>query len=510
MASIKERIAGLRERYGWIDHVVRMQEHFGSVKAGQQAGAITYFAFLSFFPILALAFFTVGVVSTVVDGANDALRSAIESLFPGMIGQGEGQLQLSDFRTFTGLAGVIGLAGVLYSGLGWISALRQALVTVFELPEDELLGFVAGKLRDLVVLASIGLTLLVAVGVSGLVSGFSADLLDFVGLDQELSWLVKLITVVLGLAANALLFFTIFKLLGRAEVPNRSLWSGAILGAVLFELLKRLAGLIIAQTQGQPAFQAFGIALVMLVWINYFSRLVLYAAAWSYTAPEARAAREAAALADRASSWPPDDARTTTDARQPPPRLAARRHRRLEPADLDDVRPQPRRGPRRRRGPTSGVLDRAHGADHREPGDHRCAGWHLLAVAAAEGLSDGLGSQGCSGRSRQEVPLVARRTERGQKGRRSTSDQGLGSGSVRLATDALHRCCDPTGPTGGPGRHLVRTTTSRCGVHVRPADSVGPMYQMQRAGPPRTKGRPGSPVELRLRDPCAWRRAGPC
>ena len=58
MASIKERLGAVRERYGWIDHVVRMQEHFGSVKAGQQAGAITYFAFLSFFPILALAFFT--------------------------------------------------------------------------------------------------------------------------------------------------------------------------------------------------------------------------------------------------------------------------------------------------------------------------------------------------------------------------------------------------------------------------------------------------------------------
>ena len=61
MASIKERLGAVRERYGWIDHVVRMQEHFGSVKAGQQAGAITYFAFLSFFPILALSFFVVGL-----------------------------------------------------------------------------------------------------------------------------------------------------------------------------------------------------------------------------------------------------------------------------------------------------------------------------------------------------------------------------------------------------------------------------------------------------------------
>lgn len=301
MASVGERLGALRERHGGIDHVVRMQQHFGASNAGQQAGAITYFAFLSFFPILALAFFTVGLLSTVLDGADATLRSAVTSLFPGMIGPDEGQLQLRDFRDFSGLAGLLGLVGVLYSGLGWVSALRQALTTVFEVPEDEQLGFVAGKVRDLVALVSIGLTLLVAVGVSGLVSGFSADLLDWAGLDQELSWLVKLLTVALGLAANAVLFFTMFRLLGGEHVPRRSLVSGAVLGAVVFELLKRAAGLIIAQTQGQPAFQAFGIALVMLVWISYFSRLVLYAACWSWTSPEAREARAAEAAREPAA-----------------------------------------------------------------------------------------------------------------------------------------------------------------------------------------------------------------
>ncbi len=291
MASVGDRLGALRERHGWVDHVVRMQQHYGASHAGQQAGAITYFAFLSFFPVLALAFFTVGLLSSVLDGADDALRTAITSLFPEMIGPEEGQLQLRDFRNFSGLAGLVGLAGVLYSGLGWISALRQALTTVFEVPEDEQPGFVAGKLRDLVALVSIGLTLLVAVAVSGLVSGFSTDLLGWAGLDQELSWLVQLLTVALGLAANAVLFFTMFRLLGGEHVPRGSLVSGAILGAVVFEVLKRAAGLIIAQTQGQPAFQAFGIALVMLVWISYFSRLVLYAACWSWTSPEAREAR---------------------------------------------------------------------------------------------------------------------------------------------------------------------------------------------------------------------------
>ena len=46
-----------------MDHLLRTQEHYSSVKGGQQAGAVTYFGFLSFFPILALAFAAVGLIS---------------------------------------------------------------------------------------------------------------------------------------------------------------------------------------------------------------------------------------------------------------------------------------------------------------------------------------------------------------------------------------------------------------------------------------------------------------
>jgi hypothetical protein len=69
MPSPKERLAELRRRRPLIDHAVRTQEHYGEVKAGQQAGAVTYFGFLSFFPILALAFFVVGWVAKVYAGA---------------------------------------------------------------------------------------------------------------------------------------------------------------------------------------------------------------------------------------------------------------------------------------------------------------------------------------------------------------------------------------------------------------------------------------------------------
>ncbi|WP_139978103.1 YihY/virulence factor BrkB family protein [Nocardioides litoris] len=293
MPSVKERLAQERSHRPWLDHVLSMNEHYGRVKGGQQAGAVTYFAFLSFFPILALAFFAVGVISSVYADAQQNVVSAIDSVLPGILGSGDNQISIDQVQDFSGLAGVIGLLGVLYAGLGWVSALREALVAVFETPQREQPSFVKGKLRDLVALVVVGLVLVVAVAVAGLLSQSSTALLELVGLGSELAWLVVVIGIVLGLAANAVLFYVLFKLLAEPHTPARALRSGALLGAVGFEVLKQLSGLLLSSTQGQPAFQAFGIALILLVWINYFSRLVLYAAAWSFTDPDAVAARRA-------------------------------------------------------------------------------------------------------------------------------------------------------------------------------------------------------------------------
>ena len=295
MASLKDRlarrVAGLRERRPVIDHVVRMQEHYGAMKSGQQAGAVTYFAFLSFFPILALSFAVVGWVSVFYPDARDSTITAIDQVFPDMIGDEEGQISLTQIENAAGAAVGLGLLGVLYAGLGWLSSLRDALLVAFEMPTFERPGFVLGKLRDLMTLGAVGVTLFLSVGVSGLVSGFSGQILEWVGLGVALEPLLWSIGVALGLGASTLLFLALFKLLADPHTPRGSLVSGAVLGAVGFELLKLLSGRLLAATQGQPAFQAFGIALILVVWINYFSRVVLYAAAWAHTSPAARAAR---------------------------------------------------------------------------------------------------------------------------------------------------------------------------------------------------------------------------
>jgi membrane protein len=284
---VKAKVTEARDRWPLVDHVVRTQEHYSAVQGSQQAGGVTYFGFLSVFPILALAFFVVGWIAKVFPDAQDTLVKAIDEVLPGLVGDGPHEVHLADVQNAAGAVGLIGLVGVLYAGLGWLSSLQSALVVLFALPQRMRPSFLAGKLRDLVTLAVLGAVLLLSVVASAVLTRTSRAVLDLLHLGTELGWLVTILGVIVGMAASALLFFLMFRLLARPDLPAAALWSGAVLGAIGFEVLKQLSGVLLAATRGQPAFQAFGIALILLVWINYFSQVILYAAAWAHTSRRA-------------------------------------------------------------------------------------------------------------------------------------------------------------------------------------------------------------------------------
>ena len=129
--------------------------------------------------------------------------------------------------------------------------MRDALLVVFETPRRELPSFVVGKLRDLLTLAVIGLVLIVAVAVAGFVSSFSDNVLELARARlASSSWLVKLLAIAFGLAANTVLFSAMFRLLADPHVPRRSLWTGALFGAVGFEVLKQLSAAAAGLDQG--------------------------------------------------------------------------------------------------------------------------------------------------------------------------------------------------------------------------------------------------------------------
>lgn len=279
-ARCRDLVERERLRHRWFDHLIRTVQRYRTREGDRLAGALTYFAFLSFFPLLALAFALFGFFVTFHPDALATLIRAVNAQLPGLAEQ----LHLDQLAGARARAGVIGLLGLLYAGLGAIDALRSSLRDIWMIGGPKP-NFFAGKLRDLVALVLLGVIMLASVGISGFATGATGTVAEWLGLGETApgEFTVRLAGVGASLLADLLIFLVILGWLARAR-PVRVMIKGALLGAVGFGLLKQLAALILSTTLRNPIYGTFAVIVGLLLWINLSSRLILYTAAWTATA----------------------------------------------------------------------------------------------------------------------------------------------------------------------------------------------------------------------------------
>ena len=259
--------------------------HYMNVQGNMLAGAITYYGYLSVFPMLVLAFALVGVLTAGSDRASMVVTDAINRVLPGLIGTGEGELSLATVQSAAGTVGLVAVLTLLYTGLGWLSALRQALRDVLLLPVESGRSFLAGKAVDLMTLAVLAVVMPVSVGLSAAVTGLTGASLRWLSLDEVPGTflLVRAVALVLGVASSTVLFLVMFRLLPRLNLPLPTLLRGALVAAIGFEGLKLVATYLIRLATQNPATAFVGTSLVLLVWINLSSRILVLGASWAVT-----------------------------------------------------------------------------------------------------------------------------------------------------------------------------------------------------------------------------------
>lgn len=277
----KRALAGARERSAGFDHAVRAYQRYEGERGNQLAGAVTFFGFLSFFPLLALAFALTGYAMVIYPDARDQLMSAIHGALPGIAANLDVRA-LADARAS---AGVIGIIGLLISGIGWVTALRESLHRIWL--EDPTGGgnFVVKNLVAVGVLFLLGGCLLGSVAVSSLATAVTQTVLGFAGLGGSVAaaWVLKVLAVVVVLAFDTLIFLVLFSRLSGSRQSWRVLLRGAVLGAVGFEVLKLVGTYYIPQVAGDPVYGSFGLMVALLVWINLIARFTLFAGSWTAT-----------------------------------------------------------------------------------------------------------------------------------------------------------------------------------------------------------------------------------
>lgn len=277
------RLAALRARHEWLDHLLRAGTRYSERHGDHYAAAITYFSVLALVPLLMIAFAIAGFVLAARPDLLADLINGISGAVPGELG---GTLQDIVHKSISsaGAVGVFGLLGALYSGIGWMSNLREALSEQWGQPGQPP-AFVKRMVVDLLALAGLGLALVVSLAVTAGGTGVGRLLLDQVGLGRY-GWartLLAVVGVLVALAANWLVFLWVIARLPRQPVTLRSAAKAALFGAVGFEVIKLVMVAYLAAVTRSPAGAAFGSIIGLLIFVFFTSRYLLFVAAWAAT-----------------------------------------------------------------------------------------------------------------------------------------------------------------------------------------------------------------------------------
>jgi membrane protein len=286
-----------RLRYPWLDQLVRAGQSYTAHHGDHYAAAITFFSVLSLVPLLMIAFAVAGFV---LAGNPDLLRQLqgqLQAAAPAGLGPTLEKIIQGAIASRGGV-GIVGLLGALYSGLGWMSNLREALTAQWQGAQEQGTpspgasggsspGMLRAKLLDLLALLGLGVALVVSFALTGAGTAFANLVLRGLGLEHipGARLALEVLTIAVSVAAMWLVLLWVLARLPRQPVPLRRAMRAAWWGALGFELLKQVFAIYLNSVTRSPTGQLFGPVIGLMVFAYFVSRFVLFLTAWAAVAP---------------------------------------------------------------------------------------------------------------------------------------------------------------------------------------------------------------------------------
>lgn len=287
----KLRIERARSRFSLVDIVVSTFKRFSDTDGGSYAAALTYYTFFSIFPLLIFGAAILGYVTFGNAKLQNDIFEAVVGQFPMLedVFEPNGFGFIQERREELALTGVV-LA--LYSGSGAVVALEHALNKVHRIQDEP--NFLEKRLRSLKWLAILGAAGVASVALTYL-GEYAGDIFD--SLAPVGGPLLGVFFRIAALALGIGVFATAYRFLPGKELSWRDVLPGAIVAAVLFELLKTVGRVWLASgAEGREAtFGAFYAAAMLLVVCYLAAQVTILSAEVNAVLAERRMARGPAA-----------------------------------------------------------------------------------------------------------------------------------------------------------------------------------------------------------------------
>jgi membrane protein len=247
-------------------------------RAPRLGAALAFYMALSLAPTVVITLAIAGFVFSA-----KAAQGELVSEIQGMVGyEGAKVIQAmikGAHRPSSGMAAtVLALVTLLFSSTTVISELKDALNTIWKVPEDttsshvrSLFNLVRERLLCLAVVLGAGLFLLASLILHASVSAVNKHLMVATppqALTQTADWVVSFLVV-------TVLFAFLFKVLPHVRLRWSDVALGAILTSLLFTAGKFLLGLYLGKAGFADAYGAAGSLMILLMWV-YYSAQVLY------------------------------------------------------------------------------------------------------------------------------------------------------------------------------------------------------------------------------------------
>ena len=253
----------LQRKHGVLGFPYAVVKKFGDDEGGREAALITYYGFLSIFPLLLLG---VAVLSRVLTDHPDLRQRLITAIVPQAL-QSTVEHSVTTLPTST-IPFVAGLIGLLFSSTGVVFSVYQTLNHVAAVPYRLRAGFVSRYVRVLVMLA-----MLLGAGAVGALTVVAAALPRVPGVERA--------TAALG---SALVVFAVLLLAARLllarPAPVRALWPGALLGAAAVTLALNAGAPLLARlvTKAGAVYGSFATVAGMFALLYLVNQALVYAA----------------------------------------------------------------------------------------------------------------------------------------------------------------------------------------------------------------------------------------
>jgi len=230
--SVTSTLDGLQRRHPAAGFPIAVLYKYFDDFGGYLAALIAYYGFLALFPLLLLGSTILGIVLSGNPAAQQSVLHSALSQFP-VIGQ---QLRQPE-RIGGGLVGLlVGGLGALYGGLGVTMAAQNAMNTAWRVPRNSRPNPIKGRIRGVLLLATVGLAVLGTSVLSALGGGAG-----------PLGAGLRVLVLVASVALNAAAFILAFRVATARPLTVRQVAPGAVGAAVVWQLLQSFGTVYVGQ-----------------------------------------------------------------------------------------------------------------------------------------------------------------------------------------------------------------------------------------------------------------------